>query len=121
MADGGELGGLLAGVEWLTLPDVATRLGLEVTRVRQLLRDGALLAVRGEDGVLRVPGELLAGDSVVKGLPGTITLLRDNGFDDAAAVRWLFTEDESLPGAPVRALAANRGREVKRRAQALGF
>lgn len=121
MADGGELGDLPAGIEWLTLPDVAVRLGTEVTRVRQLLREGALLAVRGADGVLRVPAELLAADGVLKGLPGTITLLRDNGFDDCAALRWLFTDDESLPGAPLQALAQGRGREVRRRAQALGF
>jgi hypothetical protein len=33
----------------------------------------------------------------------------------------LYTADETLPGTPVEALAANRGTEVKRRAQALGF
>jgi hypothetical protein len=50
-----------------------------------------------------------------------LTLLSDGGFTDEESVRWLFTPDESLPGSPVEALAANRGTEVKRRAQALGF
>ena len=107
---------------WLPLPDVAERLGIEVTRVRQLLRDGKLIAVRpDESGPLLVPEELLAGDQVVKGLPGTITLLRDAGYSDAEAITWLFTADDSLPGRPVDALRENRGTEVKRRAQALGF
>ena len=34
---------------------------------------------------------------------------------------WAFTPDDSLPGTPAAALAENRGTEVKRRAQALGF
>jgi len=55
----------------------------------------------------------------VKDLSGVLTLLRDNRYDDAAAVGWLFTEDDTLPGTPVEALRENRGTEVKRRAQAL--
>ena len=35
--------------------------------------------------------------------------------------RWLFRADESIPGTPIAALQANRGTEIKRRAQAAGF
>lgn len=105
--------------EWLTLPDVAERFGVQVTRVRQLLRDNQLLAVRrGENNVLSVPAEFIDGDHTVKGLTGTLTLLKDAKFTDVEAVRWLFTADETLPGTPVQALAENRGTEVRRRAQA---
>jgi hypothetical protein len=76
---------------------------------------------RGENDALHIPADFLVDDRVVKGLPGTLTLLLDAGFTDAEAVRWLFTPDDSLPGTPARALAENRGTEVKRRAQALGF
>jgi excisionase family DNA binding protein len=107
-------------VEWLTVPDVAERLGVPVTRVHQLLREGGLAGHR-IDGVLRVPAGFVAGDAVVKGLSGVLTLLHDGGYDDEAAIRWLHTPDESLPGTPVQALAADRGREVKRRAQALAL
>ena len=107
-------------VEWLTVPDVAERLGVPVTRVHQLLRESGL-AGRREGGVLRVPAGFLNGNSVVKGLSGVLTLLHDGGYDDEAAIRWLHTPDDSLPGTPVEALAADRGREVKRRAQALAF
>jgi hypothetical protein len=103
--------------EWLTTPDVAERLDIPVTRVRQLLRDGCLLATR-IDGVLQIPAEFIGEGVVIKGLQGTITLLRDAGYDDSEALRWLFTADDSLPGTPIQALVENRGTEVKRRAQA---
>ena len=109
-----------AKVEVLPVPDVALRLGLPVTRVHQMLRDHQLLAVR-RDGVVAVPAEFLDGDVLVKGLSGTITVLRDGGHPDAEILRWLFTDDDSLPGTPIEALRRDRGREVKRRAQALAF
>ncbi len=108
------------GVEWLTVPDVAERMSIPVTRVHQLLRDGRLAGQRS-GGVLRVPAAFLHGDAVVKGLPGVLTVLRDGGYTDEEAIRWLHADDASLPGTPVDALRGDRGREVKRRAQALGF
>lgn len=105
---------------WLTLPEVATELGVEVTRVRQLVKEGQLLAVRrGENRVLQVPADFVGDGRIVKGLVGTLTLLRDDGFTDEEMLEWLFTPDDSLPGTPVQALRENRGTEVKRRAQAL--
>ena len=108
--------------DWLTVPEVAERLSIDVTKVRQLIREGKLLAVRTEEGgPLRVPALFVQGDHIVKGLSGTITLLRDNRYADDEAVRWLFTGDDSLPGSPIQALVENRGTEVKRRAQAMAF
>ena len=107
---------------WLTLPEVAERLDMPVTRARQLLKEHQLLAIRrGEPKVLSVPAAFLDGPQILKGLPGTLTLLADNRFTEEESVRWLFTPDESLPGTPVQALAENRGTEVRRRAHALGF
>ncbi|MBQ0985914.1 helix-turn-helix domain-containing protein [Streptomyces sp. F63] len=106
--------------DWLTLPDVAERLGVEVTRVRQLVKEGQLIAVRrGENRVLQVPAAFIGDGKVIKGLVGTLTLLRDDGFTDEEMLEWLFTPDPSLPGTPAQALGENRGTEVKRRAQAL--
>lgn len=105
---------------WLHLPDISERWGVEVTRVRQLVKDGQLIAVRrGEHNALQVPADFVGPDKPIKGLTGTLTLLRDAGFTDGEALEWLFTEDPSLPGTPVQALRENRGTEVKRRAQAL--
>jgi hypothetical protein len=108
--------------EWLTLPDLAERMNLPITKVRQLVKDRQLVAVRrGERNVLSVPAAFVSGDQVLKGLPGTLTLLADNKYTDEEALRWMFTADETLPGTPVQALSENRGTEVRRRAQALGF
>ncbi len=105
---------------WITLPDAAERMGVDVTKVRNLIKEGQLIAVRrGENRVLMIPADFVRGDKVIKGLPGTLTLLRDDGFTDEEALEWLFTPDETLPGTPVQALGENRGTEVKRRAQAL--
>jgi hypothetical protein len=106
--------------DWLTVPDIAQRLDIPVTRVHQMLRDRYLLAAR-RDGVLRIPAELVAGPTVLKHLPGVLTLLHDAGYNDEEVLRWLYTADDSLPGTPAVALGGDRATEVKRRAQALGF
>ena len=74
---------------------------------------------RGENRVLHVPAGFIDGDRVVKGLRGTLTLLRDDGFTDEEMLEWLSPPTTRLPGTPVQALRENRGTEVKRRAQAL--
>lgn len=109
-------------VEVLPLPEVADRLGTPLSKVRQALRDGQLLAVR-RAGEPSVPEPFLTADGqIVKGLPGTITVLADAGFTPDDMLRWLFEPDETLPGGtPIEALRATGGREVKRRAQALAF
>ena len=107
--------------DWLSLQEVADRLTLPAGRVKQLLRDRKLLAVTRSDGSRGVPAAFLDGGQVVKGLHGTLTVLFDCGFDDAGALRWLFTADDTLPGTPIEALCRHRGTEVNRRAQALAF
>jgi hypothetical protein len=107
--------------EWLSLPDVADRLGIPPGRVKQLLRDRKLLAVARPEGAAAVPAAFLDGSQIVKGLCGTLTLLFDCGFDDLEAMRWLFTADDSLPGTPIDAIVKRRSTEVNRRAQALAF
>lgn len=106
--------------DWLSLPEVAAALGVEIPQVRQLVRDRKLLA-RNRDGDLAVPAAFVQEGRVLKGLPGLLTVLTDGGFSDDEALGWLFTVDDSLPGSPVEALRQNRGTEVRRRAQALGF
>jgi len=107
---------------WLSLRDVADRLGVSPNKVRQMVRDHQLAALRPPEArEPQVPAEMLDGPSVVKGLSGTLTLLADAGYDEEESVRWLFTADESLPGRPIDALRESRGTEVRRRAQALAF
>lgn len=104
----------------LTFPDVAELLGVPVTRVHQYVRDGQLVAIRG-DGPRGVPALFVQGDAIVKALPSVITLLRDAHFADEEIIDWLHRADDSLPGTPIDALRDDRGREVKRRAQVAGY
>ena len=109
----------LAG-EWLTLKEAAAALGIKPNRIKQLISEHRLVAVRRQ-GEPMVPAAFLKDGQVIKGLPGTLTLLSDAGYDDVETIRWLFTADDTLPGTPVDALTENRGTEVRRRAQALAF
>lgn len=126
---------------WLTVPDLAERLGLPVGRARRLIEDRRVLALRrGEPRVLSVPERFLvpadaadAADAdpddrsgapspqwqVLSSLPGTITVLADAGFDDEASLRWLFSEDEVLGAVPIDQLRLGHKAPVRRRAQML--
>ncbi|RKN50818.1 Rv2175c family DNA-binding protein [Micromonospora endolithica] len=116
-----DLAGPADPAAWLTLPDVAERFDVSISKVHQMIRDRELLAVR-RDGIRRIPADLVANDTVRKHLPGVLNLLADNGYDDEAALRWLYEQDDTLPGGtPATALGGDQAREVKRRAQALGF
>lgn len=119
---------------WLTLPDAADRLGTDPGQVRRLVQDRQLVAIRGTDGVRRIPErflvELEGTWRPVPTLPGTLVLLADAGYSDEEAVHWLFTADPTLAPvgwpdgaapAPIDLLAAGQKTEVRRRAQALGF
>ena len=72
----------------------------------------------GRDEALRLlasaPGVLLDEDGM-----GAPTPLDGAGIDPVLVGR--VREDPSLPGTPIAALRSNRGREVKRRAQAMAF
>jgi Rv2175c C-terminal domain of unknown function len=107
--------------DWLSVPEVAGRLGLPVSRVKQMLRDRKLVAVQRPSGEFAIPAGFLDGTQVIQGLGGTLTLLVDCGFTETEALSWLFTADDSLPGTPVQALTEHRRTEVNRRAQALAF
>jgi excisionase family DNA binding protein len=126
--------------DWLTLPDVAERLAIDVGKVRRLVQEGRLVAVRrGERNVLSVPADFLvpvhltnpaapgsepagADDAqwaVLGALRGTLTLLTDAGFDGSESIEWLFTVDDGLGRTPMAALLAGSKTEVRRLAQTL--
>ncbi|MCW0213257.1 MAG: Rv2175c family DNA-binding protein [Pseudonocardia sp.] len=102
------------------MSDVAATMDIPVTRVHQLVRDGQLLSFK-KDGTAVIPAAFLVEAEIVKGLSGTITVLRDGGYSDPDILRWLFEVDDTLPGAPIDALVEGRHREIKRRAQAMAF
>jgi hypothetical protein len=107
-------------MDLLPFPDVAEALGLPVTRVHQLVRDGHLLYVQIEEG-RRIPADFIQDGDVLKSLAAVIRLLRDAHYSDEEILDWLYREDETLPGTPIDNLRANRGTEIKRRAQVAGY
>jgi hypothetical protein len=107
--------------EWVDWAGAAQLLGIPVSKVRTMIRDHELAAAVPSPGAgQQVPAAFIQDGFVVKGLPGLLTVLHDGGYDDRECIAWLFIDDD-LPGRPIDALRENRGAEVKRRAQALGF
>ena len=108
--------------QWLTLPELAEQIDLPLPKVRQLVREGKLVTVpRGTPPIQSVPADMVRDGKLVKGLAGALTVLRDAGYSDIDALRWLLTEDDALPGRPVDLMAQGRDTAVKRRAQVLAF
>jgi hypothetical protein len=104
--------------QWLTIPDLVDILGLGVGRVRRLIEDRQLAAMR-IDGVLKVPADFIRDGEPLRELRGTLILLADDGFSDDEAIAWLLEPDDTLGIAPIDALRAGRKAEVRRVAQAL--
>ncbi|KQW05458.1 transcriptional regulator [Leifsonia sp. Root4] len=110
---------VFSGRQWLTIPDLVELLGIGQSRVRRLIEDKQLLAVR-VDGVLKVPADFLRDGEPLTELRGTLYVLSDDGFSDDDAMKWLLSVEESLQAAPIDALRAGRKAEVRRVAQSLG-
>ncbi|WP_082126969.1 Rv2175c family DNA-binding protein [Allosalinactinospora lopnorensis] len=106
--------------DWLPMREAAKALNVSPNRIKQLIRDHKLLGVKRQ-GEVSIPAAFIVEGEVVKGLPGTLTVLADCGFSAEEALRWLFTPDDTLPGAPIEAIMASRGTEVRRRAQAMAL
>ncbi|WP_062293604.1 Rv2175c family DNA-binding protein [Demequina phytophila] len=109
---------------WLTVPDFADRLATTASKVREMLREGQLLAVRrGERQTLQIPAGVIVdgerGPEIVHTLHGTLTLLRDAGMDDAECADWLMTDEPELGMSPLDALREGRRAHVRRIAQTL--
>ncbi len=107
-------------IDILTLAEAAERLGVLRTRISQMIKQGQLLGVREGDRWI-VPAAFIGESAVVKGLPGTITVLRDGGYATRRSCAGSSLDDPTLPGAPIEALRSDRGGEVKRRAQAMAL
>ncbi|WP_392542315.1 Rv2175c family DNA-binding protein [Oryzobacter telluris] len=109
---------------WLTVPDIAERLGLRLADVRRLIEDRELLSHRvGERRVVSVPAGFVDDEGPLPALKGTFTVLTDGGMTDVEVIRWLHTVDETLPtsGTPLDAIHAGFKTEVRRRAMEEAF
>ena len=94
--------------EWLTVPDVAERLGVPLSQVRQLIADREVLAARiGERRVIAIPAKFFDETGPRPELRGTFTVLADGGMDDDEIIEWLLHAGRD---------AARRGRAHRRHA-----
>ncbi len=105
--------------QWLSIPDLVQLLGVSQSRVRQLIDDKQLLAIRRGGGSLQVPAQFIKDGAPLPELRGTLIVLGDDGFTDEQAMDWLLEVDGSLGVPPIVALLAGRKAEVRRVAQAL--
>ena len=105
----------------ISLDAAATQMNVPVSRVKQMLREHKMIAIK-DGSELKLPEKYFDADgSLIKFVSGLITLLADGGYSDEEIVRHLYTEDPSLPGMPIDALRGHLAREVLRRAQAMAF
>ena len=103
---------------------ISDRLGVSVSQVHHMLREGRLLAVR-RGGDLHVPrlffGEVDGRFAIAKHVTGLLSVLRDGGFSREESMEWLFTDLDDLGAAPAELLHTDSAREVIRRAQAMAL
>ncbi len=108
--------------EWLPLPDLAEALDISIKKVHSLIDERAIICVRvGARNIRSVPADFVLDGQLVDSLKGTISVLKDSGYEDEELLVWLFTADDSLPGTPMEALRAGRKTEIRRRAQSLSW
>lgn len=106
--------------KWLTVPEVAELLDIPLGKVRRLVEEHHLIAVR-RDGVQMIPAELIVDGEPLSSLRGTILVLLDSGFCLEAAVEWLYSIEDTLGTTPIAALLSGRKTEIRRLAMALAL
>ena len=109
---------------WVTIPDLAERLGIRLVEARRMVEDREILTHRvGERNVIAVPAGFIGPDGPLPELKGTFTVLADGGMKDVEIIRWLHTRDDTLPvpGTPMDAIHAGFKTEVRRRAMEEAF
>lgn len=107
-------------IVYLTIPDLVERWNTTPSKIRRLIEDRSLAAIR-VDGVLRIPAEFVAGDEPLNSLRGTLLALHDAGFSDDEAVAWMLADNDELGERPISALIAGRKSAVRRATQSLAF
>jgi excisionase family DNA binding protein len=106
--------------QWLTIPEAGDLLGITPGKVRRLIEEHQLIAIK-TDGVYRIPAELIINGEPLPSLRGTVVLLMDSGFTLGGSIKWLYTVEDSLSTTPMAALISGRKTEVRRVAQSLAF
>jgi len=114
---------LFSAVELLSLDEVSEKLGISLGKVRRLIDEHDLIAIkRGKE--LMVPAELIHTGEPLPGVRGTVILLLDNGVPILEIIEWLYTPNEHLDAhgvTPIGALLAGHKSPVRRAVQMLAI
>lgn len=105
---------------WLSVPEAAELLNVPLGRVRRLIEEHHLVAIK-RDGILSIPSEIIVEREPLPSLPGTIIVLLDSGLKYQEAFEWLFTFEDSLPGTPMEFLLKGHKSAVRRAAMMLAL
>lgn len=106
--------------EYLTVPDLVEMFDSTPGKVRRLIEDHHLGAVR-IDGVLQIPADFVKDGAPLPSLRGTLLVLIDGGFSDDEAIAWVLAHNEELGERPIDALRAGKKSSVRRATQGLAF
>jgi excisionase family DNA binding protein len=104
---------------WLSLDEVASQLGLSTSRVRRLIEEHVLFAVKIEKQLM-VPADLIVDGEPLASVRGTMLQLMDIGLSEPEAIDWLYADNEYLGEKPILALRKGHKAPVRRAAQNLG-
>jgi hypothetical protein len=110
----------LPGVDsWLTIDEAAEQLGISASKVRRLIEEHILLAIR-RDKQPMIPAHLIQNGEPLSSIRGTMLLLKDCGLSDEEAIAWIYQENSELGATPISQLLLGHKAPVRRTAQMLG-
>lgn len=105
--------------DWLTIDEVAGLLSLSSGKVRRLVEEHILFAVR-VDKEPKIPAHLIVDGEPLSSIRGTLLMLLDLGLTTDEAVEWLYEENDNLNETPIASLLKGHKAPVRRAAQTLG-
>lgn len=106
--------------QYLTIPDLVDLFGSTPSKIRRLIEDNYLAAIR-IDGVLQIPVDFIDGREPLPSLRGTLLALHDAGFNNDEAVAWLFADNDELGKSPIKTLKSGNKSAVRRATQGLAY
>ena len=104
---------------WLSLDHAAEQLGLSTSKVRRLIEEHVLFAVKIEKQLM-IPADLIQNGEPLASIRGTMLQLLDIGLSESEAITWLYAENDYLGESPIAALKKGHKAPVRRAAQNLG-
>ena len=105
--------------DWITIDEAAVLLRLSAGKVRRLIEEHILFAVKIDKQPM-IPSDIIVGNEPLSSIRGTMLQLLDLGLTEAEAIEWLYEENDVLGEKPIAALVKGHKAPVRRAAQALG-